>query len=225
MDHLDELIAAHALRSLDPEDERLVEAHLAECERCRVELRQMEAVAGALAYSAPPAEAPPDLRGRILEAAEPVEPVAPVADPARPASDTRGRFAWWPRLAAVAVPALALAVLALLAWNVSLRDQLSGREVAAVGKIASVGNVVRYSDGDVRLFAKLPPASNGKIYEAWVIRDGKPLPAGTFRDGSGEIDLTRSARPGDEIAVTLEPGDGSETPRGDLLGKTTLEPA
>jgi anti-sigma-K factor RskA len=125
----------------------------------------------------------------------------------------------------VASPALAIAVLALLAWNISLRDQLSGRTVTAVGQIAHVGSVVRYSDGDVRLFAKLAPASKGKVYEAWVIRDGKPLPAGTFRNGSGAIDLTRPAQPGDEIAVTLEPGNGGNTPTGPVLGKTSLESA
>jgi anti-sigma-K factor RskA/putative zinc finger protein len=217
VEHVDELIAAHALRALDPGDERIVEEHLAECERCRVELRQFEAVASGLAYTAPPTALPPHLRARILGSVEPVVPAAHAPSP-----DARRRFAWWPRVATVAAPALAVAVLALLAWNISLRDQLSGRDVSAVGQIASVGNVVRYGDGDVRLFATLPPAATGKIYEAWVIRDGTPLPAGTFRDGSGEIDLTRPAQPGDVIAVTLEPGNGSETPTGDLLGKTTL---
>jgi anti-sigma-K factor RskA len=219
VEHVDELIAAHALGALDSDEERRVEQHLAECERCRLELRQFEAVAGALAYTAPPAVPPPDLRDRILASVEPVVPAAPRAAP-----EPRSRFAWWPRVAAVATPVLAVAVVALLAWNFSLRDQLSGRDVSAVGQIGSVGNVVRYSDGDVKLFAKVPPAAAGKTYEAWVIRDGKPLPAGTFRDG-GEIDLTRPAQPGDVIAVTLEAGSGGQTPQGQLLGKTTLETA
>ncbi|MDX6591019.1 MAG: hypothetical protein QOJ13_215 [Gaiellales bacterium] len=222
MEHVDELIAAHALRALDPDDQRVVEEHLAECERCRVELQQMEAVASALAYAAPAAEPPEDLRARILGS---VEPVVSTASAPAPATARRSRWAWWPRFATVAAPALALAVLALLAWNISLRDQLSGRDVTAVGRIADVGSVVRYSDGDVTLFANLPPASEGKTYEAWVIRNGKPLPAGTFKDGSGEVDLTRPAQPGDEIAVTLEPGNGGDTPRGELLGKITLEAA
>ncbi|MDX6551540.1 MAG: hypothetical protein QOH74_28 [Gaiellales bacterium] len=220
MEHVDELIAAHALRALDPEDERIVETHLAECERCRLELRQMEAVASALAYSAPAFAAPDDLRARILGSVAPVVPAPPASTAA-----VRSRWAWWPRIAAVAAPALAIAVLALLAWNISLRDQLSGRTVTAVGQIANVGSVVRYSDGDVRLFAKLPPASKGQVYEAWVIRDGKPLPAGTFRNGRGAVDLTRPAQPGDEIAVTLEPGNGGNTPTGPVLGKTSLESA
>jgi len=218
MEHVDELIAARALRALDPEEERLVDEHLAGCERCRVELRQMEAVASALAYSAPPAAPPPELRGRILGSIEPVVP-SPSAAPGR------SRFAWWPRFAAAAMPVLAVAVLALLAWNISLRDRLDGRDVSAVARIDGVGSVVRYADGDVKLFAELPPAEEGHVYEAWVIRGEKPLPAGTFTDGSGEIDLSRPAEEGDVIAVTLEPGAGGDTPRGEVLGQTALEPA
>jgi anti-sigma-K factor RskA len=219
MEHVDELIAAHALRALDPEDERAVEAHLRECERCRVELRQAEAVASALAHAAPAAVPPADLRSRVLASVEPVVGAAPARDAVR---DQPVRRSLWPRLATFAAPALAVAVVALLAWNLSLRDQLSGRDVVAVGQIAKVGGVVRYGDGDVRLFAQLPPAPAGHTYEAWLIRGGKPLAAGTFVDGTGRFDLTRSSQPGDVVAVTLERGNGGTTPKGPALGKTAL---
>src|SRR3954465_9752050 len=45
--------------------------HVETCERCRVQLREMEAVAAALAFAAPQAEPPPELRDRLLEAIGP----------------------------------------------------------------------------------------------------------------------------------------------------------
>src|SRR5205823_78115 len=72
VEHVDELIPAHAIRALDVDDERIVEAHLAVCERCRLQLTEFESVAASLAYAAPPAAPPADLRSRILTAVEPV---------------------------------------------------------------------------------------------------------------------------------------------------------
>ena len=53
MEHVDELISGYALHGLDAADERLVLEHVDTCERCRVQLREMEAVAAALAFAAP----------------------------------------------------------------------------------------------------------------------------------------------------------------------------
>ena len=41
------------------DDRRHVEAHLAQCERCRQQLAEYESVAATLAYTAPAAEPPP----------------------------------------------------------------------------------------------------------------------------------------------------------------------
>ena len=53
MEHVDELIAGHALRALSSEDEERVVVHLAECDQCRRQLRETEAVAASLAYGVP----------------------------------------------------------------------------------------------------------------------------------------------------------------------------
>jgi anti-sigma-K factor RskA len=221
VEHVDELIAGHALRALSSDDEERVVVHLAECERCRRRLRETEAVATSLAYGVPQVAPPPELRSRVLAIAEPVV-AAPAAElpaaeaPARPARP-RARREWWPRFSLVAVPAMAVAVAALLAWNVSLRNDLdstrnnlaSGAAVALPG----VGNVVAQTDGNATLFAHLRPAPAGKTYEAWVIRGSAALPAGVFKGGGTvELKLTQAARPGDKIAVTVEPAGGSRHP-------------
>jgi anti-sigma-K factor RskA len=222
VEHVDELIAGHALRALSSEDEERVVVHLAECERCRLRLRETEAVAVSLAYTVPQVAPPPELRSRVLAIAEPVV-AAPAADvrppesaPARPARPRPGR-SWWPRFSLVAVPAMAVALAALLAWNVSLRNDLdSNRNDFASGAavaLPGVGNVVAQTDGNATLFARLSPAPSGKTYEAWVIRGSVALPAGIFKGGGTvELKLTQTAKPGDKIAVTVEPSGGSRKP-------------
>ena len=213
MEHVDELIAGHALRALSSEDEERVVVHLAECERCRLKLRETEAVTASLAYGVPQVAPPPELRSRVLAIAEPVV-AAPAAEaPAR----ARPRRGWWPRVAVVAVPAMALALVGMLAWNISLRNDVSAnRDDLATGAavtLPGVGNVVAQTDGNATLFANLGQAPDGKTYEAWVIRGSVALPAGVFKGGGTvELHLTQPAKPGDKIAVTIEPAGGSPKP-------------
>jgi Anti-sigma-K factor rskA/Putative zinc-finger len=222
VEHVDELIPAHALRALDPDDERAVAAHLATCERCRLQLRDFEGVAAALAYASPAVAPPPELRDRVLGAIEPVVAPQPAAVSPTPARG-RERWSWWPRVSLVAVPALGLAVLALALWNISLQGRLSDRDVVAATAVGKIGSVVAFKGGDVTLYATLPTATPGHVYEAWVVRGGTPLPAGTFAGGDGiAFDLTRGAKPGDTIAITLEPGTGGPKPRGQAVASGEL---
>jgi anti-sigma-K factor RskA len=212
VEHVDELIPAHAIRALDADDERMVEEHVAGCERCRRQLAEFESVAASLAYAAPPAAPPPDLRSRILAAVEPVVEVPTAAEPTPP---RRRRRSWWPRTAQVAAPVLAAIAVALALWNVSLRNDLSDtRDQLAGGTIvhlANVGNVVT-RDGRATLYSDLSPAPEGKTYQAWVIRAGTPLPAGTFAGGRTELHLSQPVVRGDTLAVTIEPAGGSPQP-------------
>jgi hypothetical protein len=173
VEHVDELIAGHALRALSSEDEERVVVHLAECDQCRRKLRETEAVAASLAYGVPQVAPPPELRRRVLAISEPV-----VAAPAAAASSARpqrtpARRGWWPRFAAVAVPVMALALVGLLAWNVSLRNDVSAnRDNLANGAavmLPGVGNVVAQTDGNATLFASLRPAPAGKNEQEFLV--------------------------------------------------------
>ena len=74
----------------------------------------------------------------------------------------------------------------------------------------------------VLLAAGLQPAPPGKVYEAWVIAGGAPVPAGTFQvDAAGKavlhlptVDETRSVK---TFAVTLEPEGGTAAPTGPMV--------
>jgi anti-sigma-K factor RskA len=209
VEHLDELIAAHALDALDADAAAAAEQHLAGCPQCRKQLAEFRAVAAGLALSVPQAAPPPDLRDRILASVEPVVPA-----PSARAEPRRRRRLSWP---SIAVPALGLAVVALLIWNVSLRSDINSLHSSLssdrTATMAGFGNVVVQPSGTVKLFASPAALRSGKTYEAWVITPaGAALPAGTFSSASTGFTLTRSGHKGDVIAVTVEPAGGSPKP-------------
>jgi anti-sigma-K factor RskA len=74
----------------------------------------------------------------------------------------------------------------------------------------------------VLLVTGLAPAPPGKVYEAWVIAAGAPVPAGTFQvDASGKavlrlpaVDETSRVK---TFAVTIEPDGGTPAPTGSMV--------
>jgi anti-sigma-K factor RskA len=217
VEHVDELIAGQALHALSTDDEELVVLHVAECDRCRRQLREAEALAASLAYVVPPATTPPDLRARVLGAVEPVVEARPAAEPVAEPRRRPARAGWWPRLAAVAVPVMAAAIVGLVVWNVSLRNQVSSLEGplgrGQVARLGGVGSLVTNPGGRTTLYSSIHRAPAGKTYEAWVIRGKVALPAGLFQGGGTiKLTLTRPAKPGDVIAITIEPAGGTKAP-------------
>lgn len=67
---------------------------------------------------------------------------------------------------------------------------------------ASTGRAVLVTDG-------MPTLEDDKTFEMWFIRDGAPLPAGTFSDDDTVSELAGTFQPGDVIAVTVEAAGGS----------------
>ena len=219
MEHVDELIAGHALRALSSEDEERVVVHLAECERAGGELRETEAVAASLAYGVPAGRA----RRPICEAGCSPSPspssAAPAAPRRGPARSRPARPRWM--VAAVRRRRRAGAWRSpssgLVAWNVSLQNDLTALHAqlanGAAVTLPGVGNVVAKTDGNATLFASLRPAPAGKTYEAWVIRGKRRAPGGRLQGRRhGELHLKQPAKPGDKIAVTVEPAGGTKEP-------------
>jgi anti-sigma factor RsiW len=228
MDHetVRELTAAYALDALDRADERELEEHLARCPECREELASFREAAAMLAHDVDAPSPPAALRGRILEQARSERPnVVPM------------RRRWALPAAATLAAAAASAAIGLGVWAASLsgrlddeRDALSDQErlVAVLGdtdarRIAVEGHdgtLVRAASGEAALLvSNLDPAPGGKTYEAWVIKDGKPLPAGLFNShGTRTAILLRRPVPvGATVAVTLERERGVETPTGEPI--------
>jgi len=205
-DAVHDLTAAYALDALEPDEARGYEEHLAGCERCREELASLQGAAGALAYAAPPARPPEELRGRILAAARAERPnVVPL----RPRSWTRP-------LALVAAVAAVAAIVGLAVWNVSLHNRLDRTREALRGVplTGATGSVVVSNGSGALVVSHLGPAPAGKTYQAWVIKGGRASSAGTFSGGGRTIvfRLTRPLPAGAVVAVTLEPSGGVEQP-------------
>jgi anti-sigma-K factor RskA len=232
VEHVDELIAGQALYALSAEDSERVALHVAECERCRVQLREAEALAASLAYAVAPAAPPPDLRARLLAAVEPVVAAPPPDEPvpaatAAPRRDRPSRAGRWPRFSTFAAPVLAAAVIGLLVWNVSLRGDLNSLtrnlQHAQAVPLGSVGTVVTGPGGGTTIYAKMAQAPAGKTYEAWVIQGKVAVPAGLFQGGGTlTLKLTAAAKPGDVIAITIEPAGGSKLPTTPPLVHSTV---
>lgn len=86
----------------------------------------------------------------------------------------------------------------------------------ASAEIAGGGDAVLHwseSLGEAVIVASaLPRISADQTFEAWLIRDGTPLPAGTFEAGTGAGTaalLDSGLQPGDLVALTVEPNGGA----------------
>jgi hypothetical protein len=191
------------------------EDHLARCPRCRQELASLGEAATALAY-VPESPAPPSaLRVRILEQARSERPnVVPLR-----------RRAMWVASAAAAVAACAALGLGL--WAASLSGSLD-RERSRQASVASIladpaarrlalsaghGSVVVGSSGRaVLIVSRLERLPNGKVYEAWVVQNGKPTRAGIFHSGQTTTLLTEPVPSGSQVLVTQERAPGVDQP-------------
>ena len=221
-----ELTAAYALDALGDADEAEYEAHLRHCERCREELAAFQETATALALAAPPAAPPLALRERILEQARSERPnVVPL------------RPRWTFRAATAVAATAAAAAVGIGVWAAGLSSSLSEERAArdrleqATALLAQPdaeripvegadGALVVAPGGEAALvLTGLDPAPAGRTYEAWVIADAKPRPAGLFdvREERTVVALERPVPAGATVAVTLEPEGGVEEPTGKPL--------
>lgn len=200
----------------------------------RVALTPQDEPARAREVPAPPRQAP-------AAAPEPV-PATPTAGGQAPAWSRR-----LPRLALAASVAAVLACLGVATWQyreaqdartATRHSQEHQEEVARVltapdvrletqkmrgGGTATVA-VSRSEDAATLAVSGLPSLPAGKVYEAWFIEDGQPVPAGLLSRDPGRR-LTLLDGPVDDataVALSVEPTGGSEQPTTDPLGAVGL---
>lgn len=238
-DRFEDLAAAYALGALGDEERREFEAHLARRPELQAEVEALGEAARLLALAPKEYEPPPNLRRNLLER---------VGGETGTTFENRRRTRLG-ALLGPALPLAAAAVLAVLvglvAWNLSLQDsneelQADVRELQSESEALRAdseevrtyelrgsgaasearGQVMATGEGPAVLVAQdLPPAPEGQVYEAWVLDDGVPQPAGLF-EPSGESAAATIEAPlegADAVAVTLEPDGGSPMPTSDVL--------
>ncbi len=222
-ENVHELTAGYALDALEADQERLYEAHLRRCDACRRELASLYDAAGALAYAVEGPPPPPELRERIVAAARAER------------SNVRPFRSRVPVLALSGLAAAAAAIaVGVGIWAASLSSTLQGEREAQAQRARGVEVL---ADEDARRIALLGAegtlvvaptreavlvlddfarAPAGKTYEAWVLEDGAPRPAGTFEGGEGVTvhRLSRRVPSGARVMVTVEPEGGVDAPTG-----------
>jgi hypothetical protein len=127
---LEELAAGYVLGALEPDDEHTFQRHLEGCPTCQATVRELEAVVGELAYSAPPADPPDTVWAGIRRQIKPEAArrgafpgPAPTAAPAPGAPQTAPAGRGLRLLPGLAAAAAILLVVVLSLWNLNLRDE------------------------------------------------------------------------------------------------------
>ncbi|AZS75934.1 anti-sigma factor [Streptomyces lydicus] len=232
------LTGAYALGALSEQESAEFTRHLAQCQACTREVRELQETAARLALAV--AEVPPaGLRTRVMAALPEVRQLPPRG---RHATATvvplrRGLRHRLPYLAAAAclVVAAIAGGLAVTARNEA--DQQRDRTARAEQQAAAVSALMAAPDATFHttalkgggsgtvvaskrrgqtafLYHGLPKLSGQRVYELWYSRNGAMEPAGLVETGSssGAMLLTGGPEGADGVGVTAEPAGGSSRP-------------
>lgn len=227
---LRDLIAPVALGAADPEEERLLLDHAAECSECRTRLDEMRGATDLLAMDVLQVDAPPRVKNAVMAAVradaadrERVakrEPSTPRATPWR-----KPWRRWSPALAGATIVGV-LVITLLTLWGrggaetrvVPLRGTAEASRVTGSLSIASDGD-----RGEV-VVSNLPRLTGADAYHLWVIRGGVPRWAGVFdaTPGRPARAVVEGLSGSEGVALTAQPRGHHSSPEGPLLVKARL---
>ena len=231
---LHSLAGPYALDALEAGSERdRFTRHLSRCQSCAAEVKGFREVATAMAFAAA-AEAPAELRGRVLAAAARTRQLPPeVRTHARPRR-SRTQAPWVPWLSGVvATASIVVAVLFGFA-QAHTRDELNQvkAENQAISLLLSapeakllthtvtnggVATVVLAADRHelAVVTTGLPALPAGQVYQLWLIGKPKIVSAGLLpaaKNGQTPAVLATGVVKGDTLGLTVEPAGGSAQP-------------
>lgn len=222
----------YAADALDDSERASFEAHLSECAACRAEVAELTETTSRLA-GAVATPVPAHLRARVLAQAAQVRQASPrVSVPSL--DEQRSRRRWFQQPASIAAALLlvvagGLGVLAVDAQRDADRAEQRADQIAAIATdpdrvevtvpVSTGGEGMVMAAGGSALFrttevAELP---DNQVYQLWIIRDGKPQSAGVLGRGGRLEAVVDGMRPSDALGLTVEPGDGSTVPEGELV--------
>jgi anti-sigma-K factor RskA len=223
------LTGAYAADALTDIERQSFEQHMGACADCLEEvrtLRETVAVLGAAAAVLPP----PALRARVL--AE-VALTAQYRPGLRTAAERRPGARRWPLAVAASVAMVLAIALGGVGWVQTQRAEEARETAARISAIAADprgrrvsgpatggGTVTVLAAGDqgVVLAEGLPELPDSRTYQLWFVRAGGNAitsaglgPAGEDGGRSWSRFVT-GVRAGDTVAVSVEPGGGSQQP-------------
>jgi anti-sigma-K factor RskA len=215
-------LAAYMLGSLEAAETAVFEEHLGSCQRCQTRERWLRASVEVLPSSVEQIEPPPALRERLMEVVREEAEAPREATHRRPAvPPARGRRAWLGSLSlrpAAALAGVAILLAAGIAGYAIGKDDSSGTtQIAATGTAAApqtTGTLLRSGDVGVLRVSNLPQRRD-RVYEVWLVKNGKPLPSTLFqvgKSGSGAAGIPSGLDDSTQVMVTSEPLGGSTQP-------------
>jgi anti-sigma-K factor RskA len=217
------LTGAYALDALDDAERREFEAHLAECESCAEEVRELRATGAMLGIAAASA-VPSSFHASVLEQVRVTRQLPPVVSTSDALASRlrRSRAASRTFLAvaaALVVVAGSLGAVAVQQHRQAARVEQAAAQMSSVlaapdarqidgGGVARV--IVSPSQGKaVFVGQKLPATDARHVLQLWVIDDGARS-VGVIH-GSQAL-LATGVTPGAKLGVTVEPAGGSKQP-------------
>ncbi|MDC7123407.1 anti-sigma factor [Cellulomonas fimi] len=185
------------------------------------------------AVGAPPVGGPsvggPSVAGPSVAGPSVAAP-AVVPSAAERSTPRRGPARWYALAAAVAIGAAVPGALLVQQVNHTRQVQAEQQQVADLltdpsavlvhQDVADGGDVTAILTDTRAVFTaeNLPDPDDGRVYQLWVVREGKPLSAGVMTSDDGTVrQFADDFAPGDALAVTVEPAGGSAQPTSDPI--------
>lgn len=235
-DNVDEMAAAYALHSMEPDERREYEIHLESCDQCRQAVAEFSDITSLLTLNAEPASPPPELKSRILSnirASSPATAPVPVdTQPEGQGSKLRAAFSSVRGLRLWATTATAVAVAAVIALAVIVnrqQAQLSREQTIAYLTTAPQSEAIAIKSGSMQARVFIIPSSTkmyltvkgmpalprNRDYQVWLLGVGQPESIGVVHpDGQGGwlMNARKPLKQYQAIGITREPKGGSPRP-------------
>jgi anti-sigma-K factor RskA len=225
--HVDDLLPAYALDSLDQEETLRVTQHLASCPACREALHAYQNVVEALPLGVPVTEPPPALRHKILNQLETKKSQPSKIPPQNWIARFRDLFSSTPAWGWVGVTL----ILILGVSNILLWQQLDRRPNPATFNVFTLqgtenqpeaeGILILEKEGNLGtlIVNELHPLDESQQYQLWLIAGEDRTSGGVFsvtERGYGRvyISLPEPLSSYSGLGITIEPAGGSPGPTG-----------
>jgi anti-sigma-K factor RskA len=224
------LTGAYVLDAVPELERAAFERHLAQCDACAQEIRELRETATRLGQAAA-GEPPPWLRSQVMSRISQVRQVPP--EQGLLTGGQRRTPGWALRLSTVAAAVLLVASVVLGVLLVNAQNDLTDtqRYAQSISKIleapdAAINNGAVQGGGQATVISSrdqnkallltdgLPDPGAGKDYQAWLLGEGKPKPLGVLAGDRLDIDAIGTAP---NIGLTIEPDGGSAQPSMDPL--------
>lgn len=224
------------------------QSHLQTCSSCQEELQELEIVLGDLTFLAAEQALPPGMKERVLANVfhedERVSELSHHKEEIKQKNKIRSTSRWIPLLAAGLLfslvgngylllksdseqevsesPKLSEPATSIQTVTLQPTNPEKGKTTASIVDDNGKANVVIQASG-------LQQLQKDEVYQVWLIKDDKPVPAGAFvadEQGNGTViyKMTEEQRKQkwDTMAITLEPSANNKLPQGDIVLSSAL---